>query len=243
MLSRPYRIWHHPVQLSIQLAVCGHSDSLRLILSSLSLMLRVRISIVARFSMLSVCSPDPETDLDLDPDPLTLTLSALVFRCTACGHASVTFDPFWDLSLPIPSKTGQVRLQACFDLFTKEEVLDGDEKPVRRGGGGGGGDWTWGKMCEDLRLRAGGGFGSCKPFGVPATLPCSNEPGVPCNPESLSAPGLISDCSPDKIWEMSKERTFRGILRNTHENCHIKHVQSHKTSRMNMLDSLLNLLC
>ncbi|XP_037082402.1 ubiquitin carboxyl-terminal hydrolase 2-like [Pollicipes pollicipes] len=51
-------------------------------------------------------------------------------RCTVCGHASVTFDPFWDLSLPIPSKTGQVRLQACFDLFTKEEVLDGDEKPT-----------------------------------------------------------------------------------------------------------------
>ncbi|KAF0288994.1 Ubiquitin carboxyl-terminal hydrolase 2 [Amphibalanus amphitrite] len=49
-------------------------------------------------------------------------------RCTVCGHASVTFDPFWDLSLPIPSRSGQVRLQACFDLFTKEEVLDGDEK-------------------------------------------------------------------------------------------------------------------
>ena len=54
-------------------------------------------------------------------------------RCTVCGHASVTFDPFWDLSLPIPSRSGQLRLQACFDLFTKEEVLDGDEKPVRRG--------------------------------------------------------------------------------------------------------------
>ncbi|KAF0295613.1 Ubiquitin carboxyl-terminal hydrolase 2 [Amphibalanus amphitrite] len=51
-------------------------------------------------------------------------------RCTVCGHASVTFDPFWDLSLPIPSRSGQVRLQACFDLFTKEEVLDGDEKPT-----------------------------------------------------------------------------------------------------------------
>lgn len=51
-------------------------------------------------------------------------------RCTVCGHASMTFDPFWDLSLPIPSKSGQLRLQSCFDLFTKEEVLDGDEKPV-----------------------------------------------------------------------------------------------------------------
>lgn len=50
-------------------------------------------------------------------------------QCTVCGHCSVTFDPFWDLSLPIP-RTGQVRLQQCFDLFTKEEVLDGEEKPT-----------------------------------------------------------------------------------------------------------------
>lgn len=51
-------------------------------------------------------------------------------RCTSCGHCSVTFDPFWDLSLPIPVRTGQVRLQQCFDHFTREEVLDGDEKPT-----------------------------------------------------------------------------------------------------------------
>nr|CAD7264211.1 unnamed protein product [Timema shepardi] len=51
-------------------------------------------------------------------------------RCSSCGHCSITFDPFWDLSLPIPSRTGQLRLQQCLDHFTKEEVLDGDEKPV-----------------------------------------------------------------------------------------------------------------
>ena len=51
-------------------------------------------------------------------------------QCTVCGHASATFDPFWDLGLPIPSGTDQVRLQACFELFAKEEVLDGDEKPT-----------------------------------------------------------------------------------------------------------------
>ncbi|XP_066991120.1 ubiquitin carboxyl-terminal hydrolase 2 [Anabrus simplex] len=51
-------------------------------------------------------------------------------RCTVCGHCSVTFDPFWDLSLPIPSRTGQVRLQQCLDHFTREEVMDGDEKPT-----------------------------------------------------------------------------------------------------------------
>ncbi|XP_074040330.1 ubiquitin specific protease 2 isoform X1 [Leptinotarsa decemlineata] len=51
-------------------------------------------------------------------------------RCTHCGHSSVTFDPFWDLSLPIPQRTGQLRLSQCLDSFTREETLDGDEKPT-----------------------------------------------------------------------------------------------------------------
>ncbi|KAL0281132.1 UNVERIFIED_CONTAM: hypothetical protein PYX00_002217 [Menopon gallinae] len=51
-------------------------------------------------------------------------------QCTVCGHCSVTFDPFWDLSLPMPNRNGQLRLSSCLDAFTKEEVLDGDEKPT-----------------------------------------------------------------------------------------------------------------
>ncbi|KAJ8917365.1 hypothetical protein NQ315_002389 [Exocentrus adspersus] len=51
-------------------------------------------------------------------------------KCTYCGHCSVTFDPFWDLSLPIPQRTGQLRLSQCLDSFTREETLDGDEKPT-----------------------------------------------------------------------------------------------------------------
>ncbi|XP_063836584.1 uncharacterized protein LOC135085700 [Ostrinia nubilalis] len=51
-------------------------------------------------------------------------------RCTHCGHDSVTFDPFWDLSLPIPARTGALRLQQCLQHFTREEELDGDEKPT-----------------------------------------------------------------------------------------------------------------
>lgn len=51
-------------------------------------------------------------------------------KCTHCGHCSVTFDPFWDLSLPIPQKSGSVRLSQCLEYFTREETLDGDEKPV-----------------------------------------------------------------------------------------------------------------
>ncbi|XP_061727829.1 ubiquitin carboxyl-terminal hydrolase 37-like [Cydia pomonella] len=51
-------------------------------------------------------------------------------RCTHCKADSVTFDPFWDLSLPIPSRTGNLKLQQCLQHFTKEEELDGDEKPT-----------------------------------------------------------------------------------------------------------------
>lgn len=51
-------------------------------------------------------------------------------RCTVCDHVSVTLDPFWDLSLPIPSRSGTVKLNQCLEHFTREEVLDGDEKPT-----------------------------------------------------------------------------------------------------------------
>uniref|UniRef100_A0A2A4J070 Ubiquitin carboxyl-terminal hydrolase n=1 Tax=Heliothis virescens TaxID=7102 RepID=A0A2A4J070_HELVI len=51
-------------------------------------------------------------------------------RCTHCNHDSVTFDPFWDLSLPIPSRTGNLKLQQCLSHFTREEEMDGDEKPT-----------------------------------------------------------------------------------------------------------------
>ncbi|XP_045508624.1 uncharacterized protein LOC123704331 [Colias croceus] len=51
-------------------------------------------------------------------------------RCTHCNHDSVTFDPFWDLSLPIPSRTGNLKIQQCLQHFVREEELDGDEKPT-----------------------------------------------------------------------------------------------------------------
>jgi len=51
--------------------------------------------------------------------------------CSQCGHASVTFDPFWDLSLPIPIKRSDVAdIAECFQTFTQEEILDGAEKPT-----------------------------------------------------------------------------------------------------------------
>ncbi|KAL7742701.1 hypothetical protein ACLKA6_013045 [Drosophila palustris] len=50
-------------------------------------------------------------------------------KCTNCGNTSVTFDPFWDLSVPLPSSS-RCKLEACLDLFIREEVLDGDEMPT-----------------------------------------------------------------------------------------------------------------
>jgi len=52
--------------------------------------------------------------------------------CTVCEHRSVTYDPFWDLSLPIPTRTKMedINITRCFRAFTQDEVLDGDEKPT-----------------------------------------------------------------------------------------------------------------
>ncbi|KAJ8266269.1 hypothetical protein GJAV_G00128500 [Gymnothorax javanicus] len=51
--------------------------------------------------------------------------------CSDCGYCSTVFDPFWDLSLPIAKKSsGEVSVLDCIRLFTKEDVLDGDEKPT-----------------------------------------------------------------------------------------------------------------
>jgi len=56
-------------------------------------------------------------------------------KCTTCGWTSTTFDPFWDLSLPLPKafasrgSDGGNSIHSCLALFTKEEILDGDERP------------------------------------------------------------------------------------------------------------------
>ncbi|ANB14816.1 Doa4p [Sugiyamaella lignohabitans] len=48
-------------------------------------------------------------------------------RCLTCGHTSTTFNSFSFLSLPIPLDKQNVTIQDCFDLFTAEEILDGDD--------------------------------------------------------------------------------------------------------------------
>ncbi|KAM9847247.1 ubiquitin carboxyl-terminal hydrolase 2-like isoform 2-T2 [Aulostomus maculatus] len=51
--------------------------------------------------------------------------------CTVCGFRSTMFDPFWDLSIPIAQKSaGEVTLKDCLRVLTKEDVLDGVERPT-----------------------------------------------------------------------------------------------------------------
>ncbi|KAF7474288.1 hypothetical protein GHT09_014980 [Marmota monax] len=53
--------------------------------------------------------------------------------CQACGYRSMTFEVFFDLSLPIPKEgfSGEkVSLWDCFNLFTKEEEIELENAPV-----------------------------------------------------------------------------------------------------------------
>uniref|UniRef100_A0A5K4F050 Ubiquitin carboxyl-terminal hydrolase n=1 Tax=Schistosoma mansoni TaxID=6183 RepID=A0A5K4F050_SCHMA len=50
-------------------------------------------------------------------------------ECGECSFKSTTFDPFWDLSLPIPKKSN-VSILDCLNLFTSKEELDGNERPI-----------------------------------------------------------------------------------------------------------------
>ena len=49
-------------------------------------------------------------------------------RCSECQHESVTFEPFWIVSLPLSKDTETI--SECFELFVKAETLDGDEMPT-----------------------------------------------------------------------------------------------------------------
>jgi len=57
-------------------------------------------------------------------------------KCTNCGYVSTCFDPFLDLSVPIPKRFCENRyssrddtctLDECLQTFTDDEVLQGDE--------------------------------------------------------------------------------------------------------------------
>jgi len=47
--------------------------------------------------------------------------------CDHCGYVSKVWDPFWDLSVPIPRSATSIK--DCLLEFQREEILDGSEKP------------------------------------------------------------------------------------------------------------------
>jgi len=51
-------------------------------------------------------------------------------ECSVCHHKSITFDMFWDLSIPLPRNKSSIHLNECIQLFMSEEQLDGKEKPL-----------------------------------------------------------------------------------------------------------------
>ncbi|CAF2428907.1 unnamed protein product [Rotaria sp. Silwood2] len=51
-------------------------------------------------------------------------------ECSYCRYQSITFDMFWDLSLPLPRDRSSTTLQECIQLFMSEEELNGDEEPM-----------------------------------------------------------------------------------------------------------------
>lgn len=101
------------------------------------------------FSELQIAEKSWESYLSVDKSLMTdLFVGQLKSKLTfcLCNHTSVTFDPFWDLSIPIPRKMssssssvgrrysgtddGDVTIINCMRSFTKEEVLNGDEQPT-----------------------------------------------------------------------------------------------------------------
>ncbi|KAM7537552.1 hypothetical protein Aperf_G00000060835 [Anoplocephala perfoliata] len=67
----------------------------------------------------------------LDDSPIAdLFMGQLMstLECLECGHKSTTFDPFWDLSLPIPPMS-KVDIEDCFNHFTSNEILGGSDQP------------------------------------------------------------------------------------------------------------------
>ncbi|CAG9817183.1 unnamed protein product [Phaedon cochleariae] len=45
-------------------------------------------------------------------------------------YSSLTFDLFWDLSLPLPQQKRKISSFQCLDSFTRKESLGGEDKPT-----------------------------------------------------------------------------------------------------------------
>lgn len=47
--------------------------------------------------------------------------------CRTCNNRSSAYDPFWDLSLPLPRRKSKCSIKDCLKLFAGDEVLAGDD--------------------------------------------------------------------------------------------------------------------
>lgn len=44
-------------------------------------------------------------------------------KCRKCGSRSVTFEAFWDLSLPVTNDAQRINITQCMELLTKKEIF------------------------------------------------------------------------------------------------------------------------
>jgi len=51
-----------------------------------------------------------------------------MITCTNCGFISHSYDPCVMINLPIPDSNNNLSIYDCFDLYTKEETLDNNNK-------------------------------------------------------------------------------------------------------------------
>ncbi|RWS06600.1 ubiquitin specific protease 2-like protein [Dinothrombium tinctorium] len=63
-------------------------------------------------------------------DMLVGQLSSVI-QCTQCGNKSTCWDPFWDLSLPLPRNMSECTVEQCLREFTALEELSPGEHAVR----------------------------------------------------------------------------------------------------------------
>ena len=53
-------------------------------------------------------------------------------ECLYCAKTSLTFDPIWDLSVPLVDSKPVITLYECLDEYFQKETLDMNNQPVRQ---------------------------------------------------------------------------------------------------------------
>jgi ubiquitin C-terminal hydrolase len=77
-------------------------------------------------------SSDSHTVVNIDNFVSALFMGQLksTLTCAKCGYVSDSSEPFWSLSLPLPShdEHKSVTIYDCLNEYTQEEKLQGDDK-------------------------------------------------------------------------------------------------------------------